>query len=204
MKTLLALLLTLPALASAEELQFTVTGSEANGTPFGMSFLVDTMAPGNSLTDTFNADGSLKSVAASLQATDFSATLNGVTIETGGVGTFVFNGSQLGLCTFIGGAYGAGTAGAAFGGSPDFALAGGGCLTQPELAASPDPLALMLTDAAFSGDSLGQSNFGGQYSSGAGDTAAVHVTAASVPEPGPLGLLTLGLGALLLIDRRRT
>ncbi len=215
MKTLLPaiVLSSLAGLAHADDIQFAVSGllyptsttpqnAGAPASTFTMSFDVDTMDPANTLTLNANsfAGGTLQSLAFSVVATDFTVTLDGQTIESGGTGTFSATGSGLGPCNFIGGGYSASSSMARFGGIPDFDLAGGACISQAQLMGSSDPLGLLLSNAAFTADDgWGQSYFA---STGAMMDSTVTVVATSVPEPSPLVLMGLGFGLLFIVRRR--
>jgi hypothetical protein len=213
MRVLLVLAL-LPAFAQAEEIQFTVTGSlfqtlpitpnpptsTWNGpgpipTSFQMSFLVNTLAPGNTLSTTgFDPNsGFLDDVAFNVVATDFTVSLDGKTIESGGTGSFAASGTGLGQCGFIGGDYSAGSSTASFFGVPDFSL-GGGCVTQSALHSSKDPLGLLLNGSGyFADDGWNNSYF---FVDNSSVLSVVNVEATQVPEPATLGLMALGfLGA---------
>jgi hypothetical protein len=218
----LILLALLPAVARAEELEVTVTGdlyptlpitynpptSTWNGpgpfpTSFGMTFLVNTLAPGNTLTNTvFDPNtGFLQAMDISVSATDFTITLNGKTIESDGTGYFAISGSGLGPCSFIGGEYTAGSTKASFFGVPDFSLAGGGCVTQSELLNSKDPIGLLLNNSGYFPDDGWNNSY--LIIDNSRLISTVNVGIKSVPEPATFGLMALGFAWVGLARRRR-
>jgi hypothetical protein len=217
MRLLLAFAL-LPALAQADEIEFTVTGSIFQSLPIGpdpptsvwkgsgpipttfQMILVNTLAPRDSLTYAFAPDTSLDSVAFSVAATDFNFTLGGQTLVSGGSGSFSASGSQLGECSFIGGTYSASTASGTFGGVPDFSL-GGGCITKSQLLGSSDPLGLLLSHSSFVPDDGWNGSF---LSVGTSTLVSVeNVSGVSVPEPDSLALFAAGGLGLFACRRRR-
>lgn len=170
-----------------------------------MTFLVDTLAPGNSWQSTFMncPDGPcVNTISAVLAATNFNVTLGGQLIEQGGTGRFGFSsGDRLsdglnGL--FIGGVFFAEGQSSSFFGVPDFSLGNG---SQSALLSSTDPLGTLLAGSAFVSDSPDITYF--NY----GDSrllVQVAGRAATVPEPDALTLFAAGGLGLLLFRPRRT
>jgi len=215
---LIALLV--PALASAEIIQFTFTGvidsdppyfeSTWNGpgpqpTTLQMSFDVNTLSPGNSLNYTFynSPDSSvgptIGSINADLVTTNVTIGLDGKTVLSGPTGTFAFSAEPLGGALYIGGTFGVGVPGATFGMIPDIAF---GTNTQAALIGASDPLGLLLNHSAFYSD-----NGGGPYSFLSYDNSQLFTTlggtGTAVPEPSAPALFSLAFVGLLLVHRRR-
>ena len=209
-RAFLALLGTLLAFTSlpaqAEQLQFTFTGDTLTPdlqtiiAPFQVSFLVDTLAQGNSFQYTLIAcPGGLciDSVSANVMTTNYNVTLGGQLIEQGGTGNFVVSGSPFSPLSpteeFIGGLFGTGGAAAGFFGIPDFSL---GSSSGSVLLASKDQLGTILDGSFYLSDSV--STF---FNGDSRVSAYVSGSATSVPEPGTLGLLLLGLAGVVLCKR---
>jgi hypothetical protein len=213
-RAFLALLGTLLAFtglpAQAEELQFSFTGDTLTPdlqtiiAPFQVSFLVDTLAPQNSLQytliDCFDGGGlCINTVSASVVATNLTVSLGGQLIEQGATGSFALSGSPLSPPSpheeFIGGLFGTGGAAAGFFGIPDFSL---GNASQSVLLASTDPLGTVLDGSFYVTDSV--SFF---FNGDSRQFAYVSGSATSVPEPGTLGLLVLGFAGVVFCGRKR-
>jgi PEP-CTERM motif len=206
-RAFLALLGTLLAFTSlpaqAEELQFSFTGDiltpdlQTIIAPFQVSFLVDTLAQGNSLQYTLIACPGgmcIDSFSANVAATNYNVTLGGQLIDHAGTGSFVLSGSPFSPPSpheeFIGGFFGTSGGTAGFLGVPDFSL---GNASQSVLLASTDPLGTVLDGSFYLSDSV--STF---FNGDSRQFAYVSGSATSVPEPGTLGLLLLGLAGVVL------
>ena len=192
-----------PALAQASEIAFTFTGSVNvpgmpfnPGTPFTVSFDVDTLAAGNTLQDTFE-NGFLQTVNINVFATDFNVTLGGVQVLTdaagGGLTLQGINPANTGTATFFGPSIAFGGPGFNVVDTPHFGLA---TASQVAIQGSSDPLGLLLS--GFSGGS----DDPGLLFTGAGlvsTDVTFTGTAAAVPEPGIVGLLLLGFFGLIIV-----
>jgi hypothetical protein len=207
-----------PALAGAETIEYTFTGSIDNeaaaGFPtfwnglgpqpsiFQMSFDVDTLSPMNSFSYTFGPSSvgpSINAISINVAATDVNFSFDGNTVLQSPQGDFAFSGALLGEFMFIG-AFGlAATDRAGFLFVPDFGL---GVTAQTALMESSDPLGLLLNGSVFNTDSSGPSALTFDDSQ-LGATIRGGGVAVSVPEPDILALLALvGIG-LGFIHRRR-
>jgi hypothetical protein len=212
----------LPAFVQATEIQFDFTGGVVTipGVPqgvwngpgpipqtFQLSFLVNTLSPGNSFQYSFpnsSPSACVNSVNVSLVASDFNASVNGQSVVQAASGSYAFSGGNLGPCSYIGGSYGAsgGTGSHALGffGGPDFFL---GNPHQSAILSSPDPLATLLNGSGYFSDSGDITNL---FYDGSVLTAVVSGSASivsSVPEPDSWMLFAAGALGLMLFRRQR-
>jgi hypothetical protein len=210
----------MPVFVQADEIQFTFTGAVVMipGVPqgswngpgpipslFQLSFLVNTLSPGNSLQDTFpnsSPSACFDSVNIGLVATDFNASVDGQSVLQGALGNYAVSGTPLGSCSYIGGAFaasgGTGTHALGFTGVPDFAF---GNSQQSVLLGSADALATLLNGSNYFSDSgdITYFNYNGSML-----TAVVTGTASAVPEPHSWMLFAAGGLGLIVFGRRRT
>jgi hypothetical protein len=190
------LLLALPALAVAAEVNFTFNGT-INGpdTPFTFGFTVDTATAGNTLVDTFE-NGTLSSIAVNLVASDFTATFNGVPLPLRDPATMTFSGHDTaGNGGFWGSSLGITGGPLNFIDVPQFGL---GTASQAAIQGSSDPLALLLSGSWYGTDdpALLFVNAAGPLEVTFVGTA-VDPPAANVPTPKGFFLMLLGLLAVL-------
>jgi len=167
---------------------------------FRMTFDVNTLSPGNTVSYTFGPTSkgpSIETISADFVATDFTFTLNGKTVLWSPVGDFSFSGGPLGEFSFIGGGAGAGTNGVSFFFVPDFYL---GTTLQSDLNGSSDPLGLLLNGSGFFTDT-GDPSVVSFQDSRLG--AFISGTGTAVPEPGGLALLLIAVIGLGFVHRRR-
>lgn len=165
-----------------------------------MTFDVDTLAPGNSVSYTFgpsSAGPSINSINVSVAATNFVLSLDGQRVLQSPTGGFGFSGTLLGEFSFIGGGVGADTNGASFNFVPDFVL---GATTQAALMGSSDPLGLLLNNSHFNFDEFSFLQFEDSRIGAVIDGTGIAV---SVPEPNTLVLLALAGIGLGFAHRRR-
>jgi hypothetical protein len=210
----------LPAFVQATEIQFNFTGGVVTipGVPqgvwngpgpipqtFQLSFLVNTLSPGNSFQYSFpnsSPNACVDSVNISLVATDFNASVNGQSVVEGASGSYAFSGGNLGPCSYIGGSYGAsggtGSHALGFSGVPDFGL---GNPQQSAVRGSSDPLATLLNGSGYFSDS-GDITY--LIYDGSVLTAVVSGSASSVPEPDSWMLFAAGALGLVLFRRQGT
>jgi hypothetical protein len=209
--------LLIPALGSAEMIQFTFNGTIASDPPYfqstwngsgpqpqtlELSFDVNTLAPGSSLSYGFynsSIGPSLDSITASMATTNVTLQLDGKTVLHSPTGTFAFSGELLGPFSFIGGDFRIGLPGATFSMVPDFGLS---VTTQSAITGSSDPLGTLLNPSGFSSD-----DGGGPYSFLLYDNSQLYTTLSgggtAVPEPDALALLALAFIVLVLVHARR-
>jgi hypothetical protein len=207
-----------PAFVLAEEIQYTFSGfvDDEAAPPglahwdgpgpepqnFVMTFDVDTLAAGNTLSYTlYNSSmgPSINSINVSVEATNFRLSVDGQLVLQSATGGFGFSGTTFGPFSFIGGTVSASmSAGAGFTSLPDFSL---GTTLQADLAASGDPLGLLLNGSSFASEP--QFNTFVYSGSLMGVEMSGRGTAVSVPEPGTLALLALAGFGLLFVHRRR-
>ena len=203
MRTLLLLLAALAAPAYAEELQYTVTGGEAqplnfNGNPymgpplpFAFSFDVNTLT-GTQVYE-FNSDGFLTQFRdTNLLFTNISASVNGQQLinSPSALGTIGATGVSpppsltYDMQTFVPPTF---VPPELFFETVSFIL------TTPLSPSTQDPLGFMLTHSQF------LANIGGITDQWGVDLFTIKVAEVNVPEPGTLPLMALALGVLGLL-----
>ena len=202
----------------AEEIEFVFNGAVNDPTApfartaFSVSFDVNTLDPANTLADTF-ANGLLQTVSVSVVATNFNATLGGVALASNAPGSMSFTGHDgigaPGSGAFWGPGLGVSGGATAPAGAPAFNLVdvpqfGVGSASEAAIQGSSDPLGLLLSGSWYGSDDPGLLFVNGQVLSTDVTFLGVDppLPAASVPEPGTLGLFLLGLSPLFLLRRR--
>ena len=203
--------------ARAEEIAFTFSGyvedpsNPYSNTPFAFSFDVDTLDPGNTLSDTF-AGGLLQTISVGVVATNLNATLGGVVLAQGAPGSMSFMGHDcIGTCNgaFWGPGLGISGGATAPDGAPAFDLVdvpqfGVGSASEAAITGSSDPLGLLLAGSWYGSDDPALLFLNGELVSTDVTFTGVDppLPDASVPEPGTLGLLLLGVSPLFFLRRK--